>query len=139
MMDVNVFINKLHVDTGYKVEHARIKEPDLTEFVDLPVIYVGYATIDSKNPTSPIEHSFFNLHGEDLVQGFDVQIVCDIDSLATIWKNCYTSLIGFNPIPGEEYRSGFTYSQGGMIGISNGRIWWLDRWKIGFPTVFVQF
>jgi hypothetical protein len=139
MISTATMIEKLQNDTIYTIELSRDKEPNLQDLEELPIIYVGYASIDAKNPHAPIESSFFNLHGEDLVQAFDIMTVCEAENLPEIWKNIYTSLIGFNPVPGEEYRSGLTYAQGGVIGLSNGKIWWLDRWKIGFPTVFVQF
>lgn len=139
MIDVNILISKLQAETTYTVELARVREPELQEITDLPIIYIGYATVDSKNPTSPIEHDLYNLHGEDLVQSFDIQIVCRAENLPTIWKNIYSKLIGYNPTPNENMHSGFTYSQGGVMGLANGNLWWIDRWKIGFPTVNVNF
>ena len=139
MIDVSAIITKLQTDTAYTVSLPRTREFDLQELYELPLIYVGYSAIDSKHPTSPIEYDLFNQHGEDLVQTFDVQIVCRVTELTTIWKNVYTSLIGFNPSPNEEIRSGLTYGQGGVMGLANSNLWWLDRWRLGFPTVFVNF
>jgi hypothetical protein len=139
MIDVQVLITKLKAETNYTVELARVREPELQEVVDLPIIYIGYASIDSKNPSAPIEHTLFNTHGENLVQSFDIQIVCKSSDLPTIWKTIYTKLITWNPEPLEQYHSGFTYSQGGVMGLANGNLWWLDRWKIGFPTLEVTF
>lgn len=138
MITLDILKTKL-LTTGYEVQFARDREVDLQEQVDLPIIYIGYASIDSKNPTSPVEHDFLNLHGEDLVQSFHIQIVCAANQLATIWKSLHSTLVGWNPTPGEQYHSGFTYSQGGMMGLSNSKLWWLDVWKIGFPTVNVNF
>ena len=139
MIDIQVLIDKLKAETTYTVELARVREPELQEISGLPVIYVGYATIDSKNPSAPIELTMFNTHGEDLVQSFDIQIVCKSADLPTIWKNIYTKLITWNPQPLERHHSGFTYSQGGVMGLANGNLWWLDRWRIGFPTLEVTF
>lgn len=139
MIDLSLIIEKLQNDTVYTIEVSRDKEPNIQEIEELPVIFVGYATIDSKNPNAPIETSYFNMHGEDLVQSFDLITVAEPANMSEIWRTCYKSLIGWNPVPEEKDRSGLTYAQGGIIGLSNGKIWWLDRWKVGFPTVFTQF
>jgi hypothetical protein len=125
----------------YTVQHVRIKEPILADLTDLaasPKIYVGYYAVDAKNPTVPIEHDLFNQHGEDLVQTIEVQIVCEEINFSTIWRNVYKSLIGWHPNVLEQQHTGLTYAQGGTMGIENGRMWWLDRWKVGFPTVMVD-
>jgi len=141
MLDVQLVVNKIKAFPAtslYTVEHSRIKEPALSELTSLPIIYVGYHTIDSKNPTVPIEHDLFNQHGEDLVQTFEVQIVCEVKNFSTIWKNVYKSLIGWHPDVVELQHTGMTYAQGGVMGLENSRLWHLDRWKIGFPTVNVD-
>jgi hypothetical protein len=35
----------------------------------------------------------------------------------------------------EKDISGFMYSGGGAMGLKDGRIWWMDRWRIDFPRV----
>lgn len=138
MIDISVFRNIiLTANPTYTINFAREKEPDFHTIATLPVIYVGYANIDSKNPSIPLESTIFNSHGEDLVQTFEVQIVSELASFRTIWINVYKSLIGVNPVAAEANRTGFTYAQGGVMGLSNGLLWHLDRWKIGFPTVNV--
>lgn len=121
----------------YTVELARTKEPVLSEFTTLPIIYCGYHTIDSENPTTPQAADLFNQHGEDLTQTFVIQIVSTITNFDTVWKNVYQSLIGWHPDLIEKQHTGFTYQQGGMMGLENGRLWWLDRWSIGFPLTNV--
>lgn len=139
MIDVNVLIDRIREETGFTVEASRNKEPDLQELVNLPIIFVGYASVDSIDPSVPTNHDLYNMHGEDLAQTFDVQIVCQIQDLPTIWKTVYTSLIGFNPQEGQQIHTGFTYAQGGVIGLSNGKLWHVDRWRIDFPTLNVEF
>jgi hypothetical protein len=126
--------------TGYSIEYTRDKEPNTQELLSLPVVYVGYASLDSTNPNAPIAYDLFNLHGEDLVQSFDVLTVCEVENLHTVWRKLYSSLIGKHPtlsLSSTASTSGLTYAQGGVIGLSNGKLWWLDRWKIGFPTTNV--
>lgn len=139
MITLDTLKTRLLSQTSYTVQFARDREVDLQEQTELPIIYIGYQSIDSKNPTSPVEHDFLNLHGEDLVQSFTIQIVCTSNDLPTIWKTTHTALIGWNPTPGEQYHSGFTYAQGGVMGLSNSKIWWIDVYRIGFPTVNVNF
>jgi hypothetical protein len=126
---------------GYPVESLRYKEIDLMEIDDLPLVLVGYASIDSEFPNAPIAVDLYNNYGEDLVQSFDIQIVCLEADLPTIWKRLYSNIIGKTPtttLTGLSAASGFTYAQGGPIGISNGKLWWLDRWRISFPTTNVN-
>ena len=139
MIDVQVLVDKLQTDTSYTIELAKAKEPDLQEAVTLPILYIGYMDINSKHPHMPQELTMLHSHGEDLVQSFDIQIVCKAVDLPTIWKTIYSSLIGYNPSPNEIMHSAFTYSQGGVMGLANGNLWWVDRWRIGFPVVDVTF
>lgn len=139
MISLDTIKTRLQAETSYTIAFARDREVDLQEQLELPIIYIGYANIDSKNPTSPIEHDLYNLHGEDLVQSFHIQIVSINTDFSTVWKTIYTKLVGWNPVVGEQYHSGFTYSQGGIMGLSNSKLWWIDVWKIGFPTLHVDF
>jgi hypothetical protein len=139
MITLETIKTRLQAQTSYTIAFARDREVDLQEQTELPIVYLGYATIDSKNPTSPVEHDFLNQHGEDLVQSFHIQTVCAVTQLPTVWKALHTALIGWNPTPGEQYHSGFTYAQGGVMGLSNSKVWWLDVFRIGFPTVNVNF
>ena len=137
MISLDMMINYVKSNTSYTVTHTRLKEPDLAETSDLPTIYIGYGTIDSKNPNGAIEYDIYSMNGEDLVQSFDIQIVCKQKDLVTIWKTIYKVLIGWNPVLLEGNYSGLTYAQGGVIGISNDNLWWLDRWRIGFPVTTI--
>ena len=142
MMDVSVLVARLQSQTQYTIELARAREPNLQELAELPIIYIGYASIDSKNPSAPVEYDLFNQYGEDLVQSFDIQIVCNAAELSSIWKKVYTALIGYTPtatLSSMASVSGFTYAQGGVMGMVNDRLWHLDRWRIGFPTTNVDF
>ena len=135
MIAIETIITRLQtIVPTYTIAKARSKEPDLAETAALPIIYVGYGTIDSKNPNQPIELDTYSMNGEDLVQSFDIQIVCKEIDLKTIWTATFKALIGWNPVTVEQMHSSMTYSQGGVIGISNDNIWWLDRYRIGFPT-----
>lgn len=141
MLSLQTFKKKLEEEpliSKYKIELSSIKQPTLQAQGEPPIIYVGYYAIDSKNPTIPIEHDLFNQHGEDLVQTFEIQIDCMIEDFEKVWKDIYKSIIGWTPDIQERQHTGFTYAQGGVMGLENSRLWWLDRWKVGFPTTNVE-
>jgi len=120
--------------TGYTVERAKAKEPILSELTSLPIVYVGFRGIDSRNPTTPESFSNYEQNGENLIQTFDVQIVCDEIQLPVIWRKVYKSLAGKSTQPLEEQFSALTYQKGGVLGLENGRMWHLDRWGVQFPS-----
>jgi len=123
----------------YTVSLAKGKEMELTEEYAPPKIFVGYGNVSSRNPTAPIDFDIYDAHGENLVQYFDIQVVCNRSDLPTVWKAVYAALIGKNPIPLETDRSGFTLAESGPMGFSNSSIWWISRWIIGFPTIYTTF
>ena len=137
MIDVEFLIDLVSTNTDYTVEYAKNILVNLENLIDLPKIYIGYATIDSTNPNAPIEHDTYSTHGEDLVQSFDIHIICLVENYPEIWRNVYSVLIGQHPtatLSGQASTSGLTYGQGGVVGLSNGKQWTTDRWRIGFPT-----
>lgn len=141
MLSLDTFIEKLKTEpltSKYPIFRSKIKQIVLEELENLPIIYAGIYSIDSKNPTIPIEHDLFNQHGEDLVQTFEIQIYCLEEQFEAIWKDIYKSIIGWHPDIQEFQHTGFTYAQGGVMGLENGRLFWLDRWRVGFPTVNVD-
>lgn len=134
MIDINAFVSFLQANVSYDIRLAKEVQVNMLDDYELPAVFVGYAAVDSKDPNIPLESTIFNTNGEDLVQSFEIQIVCNMTDFRSIWVNLYNALIGKNLIPTEVYHTGFTYSQGGRMGLSNGRFWWVDIWKIGFPT-----
>jgi len=134
MIDESTVITRINAITGYTTVRAEDILDNWQTSAELPIIYVGYATIDSKQPNIPLESSIFNTNGENLVQSFEVNIVTSNTNFRANWIALYNALIGWNPIPDEVYHSGFTYAQGGKMGRSNGKIWHVDIWRIGFPT-----
>ena len=55
MISLDTLVTRLAL-TGYTVKLSRGKEIDLQEQTELPIIYVGYHTIDSKNPNQPLAY-----------------------------------------------------------------------------------
>lgn len=141
MYDLDSVITIVEAGTFTKVpiiKKAKVKEPieqDTILLTKTPVVFIGHTAIDSENPTTPGGMDLYDQAGEDLIQSFDFHLNCMEPDLKLLWRALHTAMIGKNTQPLEEQFSGFTYKQGGMIGIDNGRIWWLDRWQIAFPTL----
>lgn len=138
MIDEQTVVDYIKAQTSYT--HVSLAEdtiPNLQDIVDLPQIFAGYASIDSKDPNVPIEHTLFNTNGEDLVQTFEIHIISSRAAFRATWITLYNTLIGWNPIPLEKYHSGFTYAFGGKMGRSHGKIIHVDAWRIGFPTNYI--
>ena len=134
MIDVQDVIDRLSL-TGYEVKLSKDINPNDQDSLDLPIVFVGYSTIDSKFPNVPYELTRTTMEGEDLVQGFEIQTVCDITEFRSIWINIYKKLVGWNVDALEQQHTTFTYSQGGRMASNTGaRFWWVDIYKIGFPT-----
>ena len=133
MISLDTLVTRLAL-TGYTVKLSRDKEIDLQEQTELPIIYVGYHTIDSKNPNQPLAYDTYDLNGENLVQSFSLHIVCSQTTFPAVWKAVYKKLIGWNPVPAESLHTSFTYVQGGVMLLSNSKFYWVDIWRIGFPT-----
>ena len=141
MIPLQVIIDRLEAETTYTVLTARTIETEDYSLGELPIITVNYSAILSKNPEAPIEHDIYNEYGEDLVQVYDLQILCLHDEFPDIWRTVYKALIGYTPsatVSGTAATSGFTYAQGIVMGIANNKLQWGERWRIGFPTVPVS-
>ena len=134
MILIEEFRSFIQINTGITTKLARDTLPNMQDETELPVIYCTYATVDSKDPNVPIESSIFKSHGEDLVQTFEVHILDTLDNFRATWVLLFNNLTGKNIDPDEVYYSGFTYAQGGKMGLSNGKIVWVDLWRIGFST-----
>jgi hypothetical protein len=142
MIDISFVLGLLQDNTSYDVAISRDRELNLQDLANLPSIYVGYASIVSRYPKDGIEEDFLDTHGEDLTQAFDIHIVSLPENLSEVWRTVYKALKGASPT--VNLSSGatvgtFYYSQGGTIGLSNGKIWWQDRYIIRFPTMNVEF
>ena len=134
MIAETTIVTRINDITGYTTRVAEDILANWQDISELPIVYVSYATIDSKQPNVPLESSIFNTNGEDLVQTFEINIVSIPSDFRAVWIAIYNALIGWNPIPEEVYHSGFTYAQGGKMGRSNNKLWHVDLWRIGFPT-----
>lgn len=127
--------------TGYAIEEF----PD-TQYnvfgendVRLPVVYVGYANIDSNTNPNDVNFNYLNLYGENETQFFDIQIVCEKADLVDIRIATHQALVGKLPVGQVQDTTVLQHHQGGLIGKNNGIIHWLDRYKIKFPTIFTLY
>ena len=141
MIDLQYVIDILANNTSYVIEKARQQQPDLQEILNLPVIYVGYSEIKNSNPESILSYDILNQHGENLTQTFDISICSTLEDLSIVWKTIYSTFMNENEdiladgISGIGSTSSFSYLQGAVMGLSNSKIWHLDRWAINFPTI----
>lgn len=138
MIDIALVITRIQSITGYPTEAARFREPVLVEGISTR-IYVGYGTLKSEIAGSDLDYNAFNLHGEGMMQTIDVQITCPVGQFYTVFKKVYKALNGWNPIESELIRTALAYEQGGVMGLDNGNIWHLDRYRIGFSTISLDF
>lgn len=138
MIDQSTLITRLDAQLSYTIRPAREKQIVLSELTELPIIYVGYATIDSMDANTPTATGYFLHHGEDLIQSFDIHICTTVANFRTVWINTYRALIGYNPNTLAKNTSGLSYSQGGLMGLEDSKMWWMDRWRINFPTTNVE-
>lgn len=136
MYDIADLISLIDTGTpvGYTVEYARAKEPVLTELTNLPIIYVGYRTIVNENPSTVRGFNAFEQNGENLTQNFDLSICCELQDLPVVWRKVYASIQGKNTVPAEAQFSALAYQKGGIMGLDNFRVWWLDRIMVSFPS-----
>jgi hypothetical protein len=136
MIDVADVIAYLDTNTSYVVEQGTDIIPDIESASTTPIIRVGYTTITNKNPNDTLEYDVVNTNGEDLVQGFEIHIVCDPAVFRSTWITIYKLMIDWVPYPVDQVHSRFTYKNGGRMG-RNVRIWHLDNWNVAFPTNIV--
>ena len=127
--------------TGYTIEETPDKQYDIhgENDIRLPIVYVGYANIDSNISPNEVNFNYLNLHGENETQYFDVQIVCEKVDLVDIRIATHQALVGKLPVGQIQDTTVLQHNQGGLIGKNNGIIHWLDRYQIRFPTIFTLY
>lgn len=135
MIAISLVKTRLEAETTYTVEYGRQREIVLQDLTTLPILYINYATVESKSPNAAVEASLYNLYGEDLVQFIDIEICTDIANLHTNFLAVNKALSGWIPIANEKDHIAFSFAQGGVIGEDNTRIRWLSRYRTGFPTL----
>lgn len=133
MIDVQTVIDYLTANTSYNIKVATDVLPNIQEVAALPEVYVGYSTIKAKDLHRPLELNVLNSNGENLVQSFEIHIVCPVAMFHSVWITVFKTLVTWNPEPTERMHTGFTYTEGGKMG-SNVRFWHVDVYAVGFPT-----
>jgi len=134
MFDLTALITKLQTDTTYACSWAKAKEPSLLNDTDPPRIFVGYHSINALGHLGE-GHTpdYYEAFSEDLSQGFQTQFTCAVNLVPTVWHAVYNSCSGWVPLEPEKEYTGIYHSGGGVMGLDNGRIWWLDNWRMDFP------
>lgn len=131
----------LLIPTAYEILEFPDVQYDVFSETDtrLPRIYVGYSSIDSTTPNAEVAYDFLHQHGENLIQSFDIHIVCNKEDLPDIFKAVHGALVGKIPVGQVNDTISLTFALGGLIGKNNGIIHWLSRYKISFPTLFTLY
>lgn len=138
MINIADIIARLQAQTGFIVSYARAKEPSLQD-VTTPLLYVGYGSIQTELASKTMDFNAYNFAGEGLLQVIEIQTVCAVSEFYNTFRIVYKALNGFNPVIGEASRTALSYEQGGVMGIDNGNLWHLDRYRIGFSTQSTDF
>ena len=137
MFDISLLKARIISETGYQIETIQAKEimPKIPTG-QICGVRVGYLNNNAMDVTSrAITPDLYDQGWSDIIQTIEVHFVAMEQDIPTVWKALYAACCGWNPIPAEEVYSGMTYSEGGVIGIDNGKYWWLDRWTLSFPRV----
>jgi hypothetical protein len=123
----------------YQVGWAKAKEMDLGSISDPVKVSVGYHSVDALGELGDGDTPDpYQSYSQDLVQFAVVQFTCTVTELPTVWRNIYSACATWTPIPSEADFSNFMHSGGGAMGIKDGRIWWLDKWRLSFPRVSTE-
>ena len=140
MFDLAILIDALRTETGWEVSWAKETQPDLTAISvlrDAPRISVGALSI---LPVEEVSYAGttdpYSSELQEVNFVLSLHIIAHPETLDRHWRRLFNFLLGWSPYPGDEHQySGLTYVKGDMLGITNGRAWWLDQWKLSFPTV----
>ena len=132
MIDLSAVKTRLE-ETGYAVRYAVDKDIDIEDPTALPIIHIGYNNIDREKANLAPALDSYSANGENLIQSFTIQLLCTQTTFPTIWKAVYKKLYQWYPVLADPHTS-FTYFQGGVMGLSNGKFYWVDIWRVGFPT-----
>jgi hypothetical protein len=118
------------------VSFAKAKEVELGSITDPVKVYVGYHSVEADGSLGDGETPDpYQAHAEDLIQFTIIQFDCPVAEVSTVWRTIYAACATWTPIPEEANFSNFMHSGGGVMGLKDGRIWWLDKWRLSFPRV----
>lgn len=137
MFDIEFLKTRIVSETGYPIETMQSKEiiPRLDPG-NICTVRVGYLNNNAMDITSRAMTPGINDQmWSDIIQTIEVHFVTLESNIPTVWKALYNACCGFNYDPIEQEYSSLTYAEGGVIGIDNGKYWWVDRWNISFPRV----
>lgn len=124
----------------YKVDWARAKEMDLGTALDPVMVKVGYHSVEGDGNMDEVDApDFIQTYSQDLQQFIIVQFTCSVAEFHNIWQIIYAACASWDPIPAEGDYSNLMHSGGGAMGLKDGKIWWLDKWRLNFPKVTTEF
>ncbi len=137
MFDIAYLKARIISETGYPIETMQSKEiiPRL-DTGNICAVRVGYLNNNALDTTARADTpEIYQQNWSDIIQTIEVHFVTLEENIPTVWKNLYNACCGWHYSPIEADYSGLTYAEGGVIGIDNGKYWWVDRWNVAFPRV----
>jgi hypothetical protein len=138
MFSRDILIDRINDQTIYTAERARSMDSQQQDPTELPIVYVGFHG-GQRNPPVPIDIDYFNQHGEDIIQVFEVRMYCLETDLVTMWQAVYTAINGYTPVLSNSSTasvSGFAMIRWETAEV-NGKIIDTSLWAIGFPSTNV--
>jgi hypothetical protein len=132
MWDLTAVKNKLTNELGLPVEWSKSRETLSQNIPNFPAIFLGY--IGMKNQNEEVgTPDIYEQRDNDIIQVFETQIITAQADLPANWKLIFNCLSGWNPMETEVNYSSISWYEGGVMGLDGSKIWWADRWRIGFP------
>ena len=138
MFPRSVLIDRINTQTAYTAVPARSLDSTQQEPSTLPIVYVGFNG-GQRNPPIPIDIDYFNQHGEDIIQVFEVKLYCKETDLVTTWQAIYTAINGYTPVLSNTSTAsvnGFAMVRWETVEVNN-IIIDTSLWAIGFPSTNV--
>jgi hypothetical protein len=138
MFNRSVLIDRINTQTIYTAVPARALDSTQQDPSTLPIVYVGYNG-GQRNPPIPIDIDYFNQHGEDIIQVFELKLYVKEEDLVTTWQSIYTAINGYTPILSNTSTSsvsGFAMIRWETVEV-NSIIIDSSLWAIGFPSTNV--
>jgi hypothetical protein len=133
MYNLQNLINHLNTELTYPVSFCRVIQPALAPD---PKIYVGYKAVEAEPGGALGEgqtEDYYIQFSENLSQYFQVQLTCSVSTFHSVWEEVYEKTAGWVPLEQEKDYSSVMHSGGGIMGLDNGNIWWVDTWRTDFP------
>ena len=139
MFDLALLVTHLETNTGYVTTFDKGQEPTSRNLTDPPTIMVGNHSVEVGETIGENDSVLpYVVYAEHLTQVFYTQFSCNATDTHIVWRKIHNSVAGWTPLDIEKDFSGVVPVKGLQKGITNGRIWWIDYWRIEFPHIMAE-